>query len=110
MVKERPTDLADYNIGSVKKIKEQFKQFEGLDIERLKGIQQTLDNDEDMALFSAGKKHEVIEKHTQRMRAQHQQELEAQAKMIEEQYSSIREQSQNQYKMILQLQNVMNSL
>jgi hypothetical protein len=64
-------------LGKNKNLSESIKKFDGLDFEKVKEIQARLDADEDTKLISEGKKNEVIDKYTQRMRAQHLQELKA---------------------------------
>lgn len=65
--------------------KERLKAFDGLDPAKIKALTEQMDLDEDLKLFSEGKKHEVIDKHTQRMRDQHKLDLEAKdAKIAEE--------------------------
>ena len=62
--------------------KERLKAFEGLDPAKLKDLTDKIDLDEDLKLFSEGKKHEVIEKHTQRMRQSHEEALLAKDALI----------------------------
>lgn len=64
-------------LGSVRELKDKFKAFEGVDLDQYKTMKEQLDNDEDLKLIQAGKKHEVIEKHTQRMRQAHEEALTA---------------------------------
>lgn len=66
-------------LGTMAQQKEQLKAFEGLDPAALKAMKDRLDQDEDVKLLAEGKKNEVIEKYTQRMRDQHKAELEAAA-------------------------------
>ncbi len=62
-------------LGKLHADKERLKAFEGLDPAKLKELNEKIDLDEDLKLFSEGKKHEVIEKHTQRMRQSHEEAL-----------------------------------
>lgn len=64
-------------LGTMATQKDQLKQFEGLDPAALKAMKDRLDQDEDVKLLAEGKKNEVIEKYTQRMRADHQTQLDA---------------------------------
>jgi hypothetical protein len=53
------------------------EKYAGIDPEKVKELQVRLDADEDVKLLAEGKKAVVIEKYTERMRAAHQAELEA---------------------------------
>lgn len=64
-------------LGKMTQQKDLLKQFEGLDPTVLKEMKARLDADEDVKLLAEGKKEMVIEKYTQRMRAEHQAQLEA---------------------------------
>lgn len=64
----------DELIAQEKKLKERFA---GIDPEAYKQLKDRLDADEDSKLLAEGKKAVVIEKYTERMRAAHQAELEA---------------------------------
>lgn len=64
-------------LGKVVTYKDQLKQFEGVDLAKIKELTDRLDQDEDLKLINEGKKHEVIDKHTQRMRAAHEEALKA---------------------------------
>jgi hypothetical protein len=75
----------DELLGKVVEAKNLVKQFEGLDPVALKGLKDRLDQDEDAKLLAEGKKHLVVEKYTERMRAAHAEELKAlQLKVQEE--------------------------
>lgn len=79
-VAEATTGLTTKNqelLGKLAKKTEDLKKFEGFDPEKLTAIQARLDNDEDVKLFSEGKKNEVIHKYTERMRAEHDAQLQA---------------------------------
>lgn len=52
-------------------------QFKGIDPAKVKELMERLDQDEDSKLFAEGKKNVVIEKYTERMRAQHAADLAA---------------------------------
>lgn len=67
----------DELLGSLKSTKDKLKSFEGLDPAEMKLLKERLDQDEDAKLLAEGKKNVVIEKYTERMRAQHQADLEA---------------------------------
>lgn len=64
-------------LGNLKTVKDALKAFEGLDPVRAKALVDQIDNDDDTKLIAAGKKNEVIEKYTARMRAEHATQLEA---------------------------------
>jgi len=64
-------------LGKLKSSQEIAKQFEGLDPAKFKELQARLDNDEDIKLFSEGKKNEVIYKYTERMRADFEAQIQA---------------------------------
>jgi hypothetical protein len=72
-LKAKNTEL----LGSLHTTKEKLNAYGGLDPARAKAMQESMDNDEDLKLIGAGKKNEVINKYTERMRAQHTAELEA---------------------------------
>jgi hypothetical protein len=73
----------DELLGKLKDTGTKLKLFDGLDAEKIKEQLARLDLDEDLKLFSEGKKHEVIEKHTQRMRQSHLEELAAKDTLIQ---------------------------
>lgn len=62
-------------IASNKKLKETQDQYSGLDLDRIKALQEQIDQDEDMKLLSTGKKHEFLDKHTTRMREENERKL-----------------------------------
>lgn len=64
-------------LGDQHKLKEKLKSFDGFDPVEVKALKERLDQDEDAKLLAEGKKNVVIEKYTERMRAQHATELEA---------------------------------
>lgn len=64
-------------LGTMTALKDKVKQFDGLDPAALKAMKDRLDADEDVKLLAEGKKEMVIEKYTQRMRAEHQAQLDA---------------------------------
>lgn len=78
-LKAKNTEL----LGSVHTLKDKTKAFDGLDLESLKALQARLDQDEDVKLLAEGKTMQVIEKHTERMRAQHVAELAAKDELIQ---------------------------
>jgi hypothetical protein len=59
-------------LGKNKTLAERARSFDGLDPEALKALKDRLDQDEDAKLLAEGKKNVVIEKYTERMRAQHE--------------------------------------
>ena len=64
-------------LGKMKEMQEKSKLFEGLDPVALKEMKDRFDADEDAKLLATGKKNEVIEKYTQRMRADHEVQIAA---------------------------------
>lgn len=75
----------DELLGKLAKNAETLKRYEGFDPEKLKDLQQRLDQDEDTKLFSEGKKDVVINKYTERMRSDHEAKLAAAAQALEAQ-------------------------
>jgi hypothetical protein len=71
-------------LGSVHKLKEASKAFDGLDIEKLRSMQDRLEKDEDARLISEGKTSELIDKYTQRMRADHDGQIKSLSDQIAE--------------------------
>lgn len=67
----------DELLGKLKASSEKLKTFDGMDPVQIKALQERLDQDEDTKLLAEGKKQQVIEKYTERMRAQHASELTA---------------------------------
>jgi len=67
----------DELLGKMNKANERAKLFEGLDPVELKALKDRLDVDEDSKLFAQGKGNSVIEKYTERMRANHLEEMKA---------------------------------
>ena len=67
----------DELLGKNKEYQTRLASFGTLDPERAKALMETMDHDEDLKLFSEGKKAVVIEKYTDRMRTSHAAELEA---------------------------------
>ena len=64
-------------LGKNKEYQTKLASFSGLDPERTKALLETMDHDEDLKLFSEGKKAVVIDKYTERMRTSHAAEVEA---------------------------------
>lgn len=74
-VERETTGLKNKNdelLGKLKKEQDRVRQFDGMNPEELKALKDKLDNDEDTRLLTEGKKNEVIDKYTQRMRAEHE--------------------------------------
>lgn len=67
-LKAKNEELLGKNI----KLTQHVKNFEGLDPAELKALKERLDADDDAKLLAEGKKQVVIEKYTERMRAQHE--------------------------------------
>lgn len=74
----------DELLGKLKTTSEKLKGYGDIDPEEIKTIKSRLDQDEDAKLLAEGKKQQVIEKYTERMRAQHKSELEQLASKISE--------------------------
>lgn len=72
----------DELLGKHAKDKERLKLFDGLDPAELRALKERLDADDDAKLLAEGKKNLVIEKYTERMRAQHQADLAAKDEKI----------------------------
>jgi hypothetical protein len=72
-LKAKNTEL----LGKMAQANDRVKAFEGLDPVALKELKDRLDADDDTKLLAAGKKNEVIDKYTTRMRAEHDAQLEA---------------------------------
>lgn len=72
-LKTKNTEL----LGTMAQQKERLAAFDGLDPAALKALKDRLDADDDLKLFNEGKKEQVIEKYTQRMRDQHKVDLDA---------------------------------
>ncbi len=64
-------------LGKNKEYQTRLASFNGLDPDRAKALLETMDHDEDLRLFADGKKAVVIDKYTERMRASHATEVEA---------------------------------
>lgn len=69
-------------LGKLKVTGDKLKNFGDLDPEKIREQLARMDHDEDLKLFAEGKKHEVIDKHTQRMRQAHLDELKAKDDLI----------------------------
>jgi hypothetical protein len=75
----------DELLGKLKDSNTKMAAFGNLDPERAKALIETMDNDEDLKLFTEGKKAVVIDKYTERMRTAHTNELEAErARTVQE--------------------------
>lgn len=66
----------DELLGKLKTSSEKLGAFGTLDPERAKALLESIDHDEDVKLFAEGKKNQVIDKYTERMRTAHGTELE----------------------------------
>lgn len=62
-------------MNDLKKSQKHLKQFEGVDIDKLRALQHQVENDEILRLMSEGKSSEAIEKATEKMQVTHQAEL-----------------------------------
>jgi hypothetical protein len=74
----------DELLANERKLKDKLKEFDGFDPAAMKALKDRLDQDDDAKLLAEGKKQQVIEKYTERMRAQHASELEALNKKLQE--------------------------
>lgn len=69
-------------LGKNKEFQTKIAAFNGLDPEQARKLIDQMDHDEDLKLFSEGKKAVVIDKYTERMRTSHAAELEARQVLI----------------------------
>lgn len=72
----------DELLGAMRELKEKNKSFEGMDAGKIKDMLQRMEQDEDLKLLAEGKANLVIERHTERMRAQHIADLAAKDEAI----------------------------
>lgn len=87
-VEKETTGLKNKNtelLGKIKDTTTRLAAFGNLDPEAAKKLVETMDHDEDLKLFSEGKKAVVIDKYTERMRTSHAAELEAEKQRTIEQ-------------------------
>lgn len=71
-LKAKNADLISEN----KRTKDELGNFKGLDVEGFRAYQEKIAGDEDARLISEGKVNQVIERHTQRQRADHMKQVE----------------------------------
>lgn len=83
----------DELLGKNKEYQTRIAAFGNLDPERAKTLLEQMDHDEDLKLFSEGKKAVVIDKYTERMRTAHTNEME-----IERQQTAAEKQRADAYK------------
>lgn len=69
-------------LGKMNDLKNQLKQFDGIDPEAVRNILSRFDNEEEQKLIAGGKFEELIERKTERMRKNHEQELKARDEQI----------------------------
>jgi len=62
-------------LGSLQKQKETLKQFEGVDVESVKQIMARFENDEEAKLIKDGKFDQVIERRTEKLRAESERQV-----------------------------------
>lgn len=62
-------------LGSLQKQKETLKQFEGIDVESVKQIMARFENDEEAKLIKDGKFDQVIERRTEKLRAESERQV-----------------------------------
>ncbi|MGL5184977.1 hypothetical protein [Herbaspirillum huttiense] len=62
-------------LGSLQKQKETLKQFEGIDVESVKQIMARFENDEEAKLMKDGKFDQVIERRTEKLRAESERQV-----------------------------------
>jgi len=67
-----------------KKLKENLKQYEGLDIENLRSLQKQMEENEEMRLLAEGKTEEVLTRRTEALKKDYQQQLEVRDTKLEE--------------------------
>jgi len=65
----------DELIDKQKKAKDQLKQYEGLDVDRLRTLQKQLENDEEMRLLSEGKVDEVVTRRVELLKKDYEQQI-----------------------------------
>ena len=70
-LKNKNTELLD----KMKKSNEQLKQFEGLDVERLKALQKQMEENEEMRLLSEGKTEEVVNRRVELLKKDYDQQI-----------------------------------
>lgn len=80
-LKEKNTEL----LGKLREASDKAKSLDGLDIPKLREMQERLEKDEDAKLFAEGKANVVIDKYTQRMRERHENEMKTKDLSIKEQ-------------------------
>lgn len=66
-----------------KQLKDQMKQFEGIDPERARHLEKTIAENEEARLISEGKMDEVMEKRTARMRDEYERQKQSDASELE---------------------------
>lgn len=71
-------------LGKNKEFQTKLSTYDGIDVEQYREYKDRIDKDEDAALLAAGKKDEVINKHTERMRAAHDAKLVEKDQAIEQ--------------------------
>lgn len=69
------TNKRDELLESNRRIKDQLKTFEGVDVAKYREFQDRLDKDEDLKLITEGKTTELVQKYTERMRKEHEAKL-----------------------------------
>jgi hypothetical protein len=68
---------------SVLEVTEKLKNYDGIDAPKAKQVLAMLESDEDLRLFQSGQKDAVIQKHTERMRADYESKLSEKDKAIQ---------------------------
>lgn len=63
-------------IGKLKEAQEKMKQFDGLDVERLKNLQKQFEQNEEMQLLAEGKTEEVVNRRVELLKKDHNQQIE----------------------------------
>ena len=82
-------------IGKLKAAQEQMKQFEGLDVEKLKGLQKQLESNEELRLRGEGKVDELIERRVELLRKDKDAEIAARDSKLQEYENILKQKEEN---------------
>lgn len=86
-LKNKNTELLD----KMKKVQDTAKQFEGLDVVKLKGFQEQLEKNEELRLLSEGKYDDVFNKRFGTFKSDFETQLSARDKLVEESTKTAKE-------------------
>lgn len=73
----------DELLGKNREYKDQLGQYNGVDIEKYRAFQERLDKDEDARMIAEGKTTELVQKYTERMRAEYETKIQEREQAIE---------------------------